>query len=286
MKNVFAKSFKLIALLLSMLMLIGAITSSTLNVEASTPGLFWFDAPWEGRGTASVTITFGTDLATFERLEFEDKKVDASNYTVSQSSSQTVITLSEGYLKTLDPNDLTELGEEPYPFYTFWAVFTHSGEDSDWAVLILHVTSPSTPMIPRQPIFRLYNPNNGNHFFTRSVGERNDCIARGWRFEGIAWYAPTSESDGIPIFRLYNPNNGNHFFTRSVGERNGCIARGWVYEGIAFLALRDPSEGVAIHRLYNPNNGMHFFTRSVGERNNCIARGLLYEGVGFYELLP
>ncbi|EJW93331.1 hypothetical protein EVA_18563 [gut metagenome] len=35
-------------------------------------------------------------------------------------------------------------------------------------------------------IFRLYNPNSGEHFYTADRNEKDGLIAAGWNFEGLA----------------------------------------------------------------------------------------------------
>ena len=37
-------------------------------------------------------------------------------------------------------------------------------------------------------MYRLYNPNSGEHFYTASTNERDELLAAGWHDEGIAWY--------------------------------------------------------------------------------------------------
>lgn len=39
------------------------------------------------------------------------------------------------------------------------------------------------------PVYRLYNPNNGQHFFTKAVSEKNTLVKAGWKYEGIGFYA-------------------------------------------------------------------------------------------------
>jgi hypothetical protein len=56
---------------------------------------------WTGKG--SVTITVDADLAKFVRLMLDGKVIDAANYTLTEGS--TIITLKEGYLKTLADGD-------------------------------------------------------------------------------------------------------------------------------------------------------------------------------------
>ena len=41
----------------------------------------------------------------------------------------------------------------------------------------------------RAPVYRLYNPNSGEHFFTNTNAEKNMLIKAGWKYEGIGFYA-------------------------------------------------------------------------------------------------
>lgn len=130
------------------------------------------------------------------------------------------------------------------------------------------------------PVFRLYNPNNGEHIFTRLVAESDVLIDAGWSFEGISWYSPF---DGIPVYRLYNKNSGEHFYTMSQNESSFLVNAGWCFEGEVFNS--DPQEIRAIHRLYNPqavNAGGHFYTTNTSEKDNLAKSGWVYEGICFY----
>lgn len=59
-------------------------------------------------------------------------------------------------------------------------------------------------------LYRLYNPNSGEHFYTKTTGERDNLRKVGWHYEGVGWVAP---STGNPVYRLYNPNAGDHHYT-------------------------------------------------------------------------
>lgn len=37
------------------------------------------------------------------------------------------------------------------------------------------------------PMYRLFNPNSGEHFYTRDTGERDHLRKIGWNYEGIGW---------------------------------------------------------------------------------------------------
>ena len=68
------------------------------------------------------------------------------------------------------------------------------------------------------PIYRLYNPNTGEHFFTRSEEENDGLHLMGWKKEGIAWYAPAEAVSAVPVYRIYNTVSGEHYYTGDAGE--------------------------------------------------------------------
>ena len=78
------------------------------------------------------------------------------------------------------------------------------------------------------------NPNSGNHHFTESWGERTILVSKGWRYEGVAWYA--NKNSSVPVYRLYNPHNGEHLYTTNYAEYQKVKAAGWSAEGIAWYA--------------------------------------------------
>ena len=54
------------------------------------------------------------------------------------------------------------------------------------------------------PVYRLYNPNSGEHFYTVNGYERENLIINGWNDEGIGFY---ESGEGDDVYRVYNPNN-------------------------------------------------------------------------------
>ena len=139
------------------------------------------------------------------------------------------------------------------------------------------------------PVYRLFNRKTGEHFYTRSMAERQ-ALSTGkhtnWRTEGIAWYAPKKSSE--PIYRLSNPNNGSeHHYTNSKKEKDWLVGLGWRYEGIAWYS--DTNKVVPIYRHYHPRQrtGNHHFTTSKGESDHIVKyEGWNYEGIGFYVSKP
>lgn len=128
------------------------------------------------------------------------------------------------------------------------------------------------------PIYRLFNPRTGEHFYTPNTKERDNCIGWGWNFEGIAWFSPKTSSK--PVYRVMNPNNhSEHHYTMSVKERDWLVGLGWRNEGIAFYSSET---GVPVYRHYHPRQrtGNHHYTTSKGESNHIVKyEGWNYEGV-------
>ena len=118
-------------------------------------------------------------------------------------------------------------------------------------------------------LYRLYNPNSGEHFYTASAYERDVLAAIGWNNEGLAWKVPTKRGDSV--YRLYNPNAGDHHYTLSAYERDCLVKVGWSYEGVGWFSA---SFGrLPVWRLYNPNAvaGTHHYTISSYEYE-CVVR--------------
>ena len=133
------------------------------------------------------------------------------------------------------------------------------------------------------PMYRLYNPNSGEHFYTADVPEKNHLVEVGWNYEGVAWTAPAFS--GTPVYRLYNPNGGDHHYTLDLNEMYHLIDVGWTYEGVAWYS--DEIQSNAIYRLYNPNctgAGSHHYTTSFEEVQQISRVGWIYEGRAWYGL--
>lgn len=84
-------------------------------------------------------------------------------------------------------------------------------------------------------VFRLYNPNSGEHFYTNDSGENQSLVNVGWRYEGEAWQAPSTSS--TPIYRLYNPNAGDHHYTTDLAEAQALARLGWKMKELSFISM-------------------------------------------------
>ena len=129
-------------------------------------------------------------------------------------------------------------------------------------------------------MYRLYNPNSGEHFYTSNAGERDLLASLGWHDEGIGWIAPAHSN--TPVYRLYNENGGEHHYTTSVAERDMLVSLGWNDEGIGWYS--DDAHTVPLYRQYNPNAfaNNHNYTTSLGENDWLVSIGWRPEGIGWY----
>ena len=131
------------------------------------------------------------------------------------------------------------------------------------------------------PMFRMYNPNSGEHFYSSSLEERNSLIHAGWRYEGAGWNAPTS---GDPVYRLYNANGGEHHYTLDASERDALVAAGWNDEGVGWRS----GGALSVYRQYNPNafSCNHNYTVSEDENDGLFSAGWREEGVAWRGCAP
>lgn len=102
----------LIKLLLTTIITL-VIASQALNASASLPALFELDT-WTGEGSISANV--GYKYTAFDKLSINSKDVDSSNYEVTGTAGNTVLTFKENYLKTLQNGS-----------YYFSAVFCAEG---------------------------------------------------------------------------------------------------------------------------------------------------------------
>ena len=147
---------------------------------------------------------------------------------------------------------------------------------------------PAKETVVRQPMYRVYNPNSGEHLYTRDKAEYDMLGKIGWHQENIGWYSPEK---GEEVYRLYNPNSGEHFYTMNADEYEHLAKVGWKKEGTAFYSNSKaglPNSGaLAIYRLFNPNEkgaGSHHFTTNLDEIKHLVSLGWKYEGLAFYGL--
>lgn len=130
------------------------------------------------------------------------------------------------------------------------------------------------------PLYRVYNPNSGEHHYTTDTAERNYLIGVGWADEGISFTA--APKDCQPVYRVYNANTGDHHYTIDDNEKKYLISVGWKDEGIGWYSY--PKSGKPVYRVYNPNAkvGTHHYTTDYKEYTTLGSLGWKTEGIAFY----
>ena len=143
------------------------------------------------------------------------------------------------------------------------------------------------------PLYRFFNKIKGNHFYTKSIIERDNIInnlSHEWTYENIAYQVFEEPITGIlPIYRFWNKKTGFHFYTQNEDEKNNIIATlsdTWNYEDVAYYTYSSEQPGTtAVYRFFNKIQGNHFYTTSVTERNdiiNNLFNTWNYENVAWY----
>ncbi len=135
-------------------------------------------------------------------------------------------------------------------------------------------------------VYRLYNPNTGEHFYTTNYAEYESLQNYGWQDEGIGWYAV---NHGSPVYRLYNPNaqGGDHYYTMNKIEADWLISQGWSIDNNwapAFYSYGNTNLYVA----YNPNaqSGAHNYTTNQGEQQFLLQSGWMFGEVAWKVCAP
>lgn len=129
-------------------------------------------------------------------------------------------------------------------------------------------------------MYRLYNPNSGEHFYTRDNYEMVKCINYGWQFEGLGWVTP--KTTDVPVYRVYNPNNGYHHYTVNQNEYEMLVNAGWSDEGIHWFSSTEDG-AIPMYREYNPATGQHNYTAEWGEHAILVTtQGWNDEGIAWY----
>lgn len=144
-------------------------------------------------------------------------------------------------------------------------------------------------------MYRLYNRNTGEHFYTADAAERDNVKEAGWRYEGVGWIAPSTSK--TPVYRLYSGTD--HHYTVDEAERDALIVEGWKDEGIGWYS-EDVKKSKPLYREFNPNvnvnaihnnSGSHNYTMAFSEHKGLVNGGWRDEGFAWFasgegELLP
>lgn len=118
------------------------------------------------------------------------------------------------------------------------------------------------------PVYRVYNPNSGEHFFTTNAKEQAYLVSIGWNDEGVGFYEHSETGDAV--YRLYNPNAGEHHYTDDKKEKEDLVDLGWNDEDIAWYSCSAPAGSVSERR-----STIYQLLTSTCKLNKAAACGIL-----------
>jgi hypothetical protein len=138
-----------------------------------------------------------------------------------------------------------------------------------------------TSAVTTVPLYRYWNPGNGDHFYTTNWSELGSG-RNGWGYEGVQCHVvPQQRVGSVPLYRYWNPGIGDHFYTTNWSEL-GSGRYGWGYEGVQCYVYPAQIAGtVPLYRYWNPGIGDHFYTTNWSELSSG-RYGWGYEGVQCY----
>ena len=243
-------------------------------------------------GTATIAIAGKGDYMGTKNVTFRIVPASIASATIGAIADQThtgaaitpapavkvgSVTLKSGTDYTLGYKNNVNVGTATI---TVTGKGNYTGSKDVTFKIVSKADPTPTPAVGTQEMYRLYNPNSGEHFYTAKVAERNALRKIGWKYEGVGWVAPVTS--GTPVYRLYNDNAGDHHYTVKVAERDALVKAGWIYEGIGWYS--DDAKGTPLYRQYNPHaaTGSHNYTTNKAENDALVKLGWIAEGIGWY----
>ena len=158
--------------------------------------------------------------------------------------------------------------------------FENKGEiKNDGTFEIIDSAQGGGSTVKLNPVYRAYNPNNGEHLYTVDEKEYKHVASVGWDAEGVAFMAE-EEKNGQVLYRVYNPNSGLHHYTLDEKEKNTLVSLGWHDEKVAWYTSKKP-QSAPVFRVYNPNDGNHHYTMNKQEKDVLVSLGWQDEGLAF-----
>ncbi|GAB2027288.1 hypothetical protein [Lactovum odontotermitis] len=150
------------------------------------------------------------------------------------------------------------------------------------ALTLAAVTAPVSASADTQiPLYRTYNPNSGEHFYTTSYDEALNAYNAGWNIEGVGWQTPSA---GSAVYRVFNPNSrnaGSHYYTANKSEADHLVSLGWAWDNNGQPVFYSGGQ-FPVYVQYNKNNSGHNYTTSLNEQNSVVAAGWEENNITIY----
>ena len=132
-------------------------------------------------------------------------------------------------------------------------------------------------------LYRLYNAQNNDHFYTTSCDEKNTALSGGYIYEHVTGYVASRQlRRTVPLYRFLL-SNGEHFYTTSNEEMtNLSRIAGNKFEGITgYLADNSQRNTTPLYRLASSDR--HLYTANEQEKTNYLQNaGNKSEGITGY----
>ncbi|MGT2961258.1 N-acetylmuramoyl-L-alanine amidase [Streptococcus caballi] len=253
-------------------------TSSSASSQATTNSALTSSiSSTENVQIASTDMVMSKDSSGSVTAEISTENTDNSQVSSTNSQPKQIVPFQEESKVSSSEQDQPSSAKSSSTTATPSVKQEVKVKSQDEASLSATNTQAQSAAVTTLAMYRLYNPNSGEHFYTSNGYEKVSLVKLGWRDENVAWYAPTK---GEEVYRLYNPNAGDHHYTVNKGEMTNLSNLGWRYEGIAWYSAGT----IAMYRLYNPNakSGSHHYTASKSEVVSLTKLGWRYEDVAWY----
>lgn len=257
------KRLKFLPCLLLCLILCSSVVTHLMSVSATSVQVSgYFTVPGgdvtvyyqtdTGKSLAAAVILKGntgelysTSLKTFKGYSLKEIKGSTSGEFVRKAQSVT-------YIYTADSSVPSDQGTVPiYRLYNKKSKehlytadsyeYKHLPELSkDWIREGVNFKEYKKPVSKSQAVYRVYNPKSGEHLLTKDSYEVKVLKSKGWRSEGISFYAP--QTGGKAVYRLFNPKAGlgAHHMTADAYEKSVLTKapKEWKYEGVAWYSVK------------------------------------------------
>lgn len=129
------------------------------------------------------------------------------------------------------------------------------------------------------PVYHLLAPRSSDHVYTRSKATRNRLSQKGWRYEGVAWMAPTK---GKAYYSLYNPKTKTHRYFSDRTSIAKLVKKGWTNQGFAWCsAAKGDAGSIALYGLNKAGaaTGTYRFAVTRTAADKLVAKGYRLRGV-------
>ena len=179
-------------------------------------------APGAGNETVVVDLTTVTvSQPPFNLLGTSGQWTFSNAAAVAYSNMHAMIPIERMY-RAYNPNAGLHVYTTSYGEFSFIVGHGLTDETTGWPGFSVAANQLSNDA----PVYRLYNPHTGEHYYTVQSGEEQALVRSGWTFEKYEGYLyPTQVPGSTLIYRLYNQVNGGHLYSASVAEVNAILAK-------------------------------------------------------------